>query len=389
MKIGVDASCWSNRRGFGRFTRELLRALLEADTENRYVLLMDPYSSSFPDLPPQASRTVVPTQQPPTLAAAAEGHRSLGDILRMSRATWGKFDLFFFPAVYSYFPLLGGAKCVVVFHDAIAERHPQLTFPDARARLFWNAKCWLARHQADVIVTVSQHSRDTLIEQWRLDPASVRVISEAPSSIFRPLPAAAERARLLARLKLPPDTRYLIYVGGISPHKNLEMLVDVFSRLVQRPACSDLKLLLVGDCRKDVFYSSFSRISGMVNARGQSGSIFFTDYVPDEELVHLYNGALALVFPSLEEGFGLPAVEAMACGTPVIASNAGSLPETVGEGGLFFDPRAAEELEAALLRVLDDEDLRRELSARALRRAGQFSWKQAAADLKRIFEQTG
>lgn len=389
MNIGVDASCWTNQRGFGRYTRELLSALLELDRGNQYVFLIDEQSYEAAELPPRAIPLVVPTGRAATAAAAADGARSLPDILRMTRATRGQFDLFFYPAVYSYFPLIPGPRCIVTFHDAIADRHPELTFPDHRARLFWSAKCRLARMQADVILTVSEYARQSVIDQWHLDPRKVRAVLEAPSEVFRPVHDDLVRTPLLARWGLAADTPYLIYVGGISPHKNLEFLVEAFCRIVEQPRFSDTRLLLVGGYSKDVFYSSFETLSRLIERRGQRSRVIFTGYVPDDDLVHLYNGAQALVFPSLEEGFGLPAVEAMACGLPVVVSNTGSLPEVTAGAGLYFDPRNGGELERALERVLADPALRRELSGRSLTRAAQFSWRQTAATLLELFREVG
>ncbi len=389
MHIGVDASCWTNQRGFGRYTRELLSALLDLDRDNQYVFLIDEQSHAAADLPPGATPLIVPTRYAATSAAAADGSRPVSDILRMTWATRGHFDLFFYPAVYSYFPMVPGPKCIVTFHDAIADRHPELTFPDRRARVFWNAKSWLARLQADVILTVSEYARTSVIDQWHLDPRRVRAVLEAPSPVFRPVRDMARLAALTSQWGLPPGTPYLIYVGGISPHKNLEFLVNVFCRMVEQPRFSDTRLLLVGGYSKDVFHSSFPSISRIVEQRGRQAQVIFTGYVPDEDLVHLYNGAQALVFPSLEEGFGLPAVEAMACGIPVVLSNTGSLPEVGGPAGLYFDPRKEDQLTRALERVLADPDLRRELSQRSLTRAGDFSWRQTAAGLLELFREVG
>ncbi len=387
MHIGVDASCWTNQRGFGRYTRELLTALLEVDRSNRYSFLIDEPSRDASDFPPNATPVVVPTRYAATSAAGAAGSRPVSDILRMTWATRPRFDLFFYPAVYSYFPLIPGPKCIVTFHDAIADRHPELTFPNDRARLFWKAKSWMARVQADMVLTVSEYARKSVIEQWNVNPAKVRAVLEAPSPVFRPLHDDAMRATLLRRFALDPQTSYFIYVGGISPHKNLEFLLDVFCRIVEEPRFSATRLLLVGGYSKDVFHSSFQTLTRLIEQRGRASHVILTGYIPDEELVHLYNGALALVFPSLEEGFGLPAVEAMACGTPVLVSNTGSLPEVVGDAGLYFDPRNDLELANVLRRVLDEGALRQDLSERSSRRALAFSWKQTASSVLALFQE--
>ena len=387
MKIGVDASCWANQRGFGRYTRELLSALVDLDRDNEYVFLIDQHARPLVDFPDGVTPLVVPSRGAATSSAAASGYRPVSDILRMTAATRGGFDLFFYPAVYSFFPMIPGPKCIVTFHDAIAERHPSLTFPNERARLFWKAKSWLARRQADLVLTVSEYSKQSLIQQWNLDPTRVRAVLEAPSAEFRPVRDTAALTHVLGKFDMRPGAPYFIYVGGISPHKNLSFLIDVFCRVADEPRFSDTRLLLVGDYKEDVFLSSFPALSRLVEQRGQGSRVVFAGRVQDADLVHLYCGAAALVFPSLDEGFGLPAVEAMACGTPVVVSRAGALPEVVGDAGLYFDPRDDAELEGVLVRVLDDSDLRRDLSQRSLRRAAEFSWTRTASSLLDIFHQ--
>lgn len=386
MRIGVDASCWNNKRGFGRFTREILRAVLRQDTENEYLFLVDQQTEPGCEFPAQATPIVVATSSAASSAASAEGRRSLVDILRMSRAAaGGRFDLFFFPAVYSYFPLYPKSKLVVTFHDAIAERHPNLIFPSRTSRCFWGLKTWLARRQADLIVTVSDFARRSLIKQWNLDPERVQVIQEGASSVFKPNGDSERLARILGRLGLPSDAPYLLHVGGLSPHKNLEFLIDVFAEIVAAPKHSPTKLLLVGDCSGDNFYSSVDSVRERIDRLQMASQVILTGYMSDSDLACLYNGALALVFPSLEEGFGLPAVEAMSCGLPVIASKAGSLPEVVGTAGLFFEPGKPRELRARIEAILDQADLRSQLSRKSLKRSGDFSWTRAAADLIEIF----
>src|SRR5690606_14301131 len=150
MQIGVDASCWSNKRGFGRFTRELLTALLARDTRNDYVFFVDSRSCSEWDFPAAARVVVATTDASAVEAVSAAGRRSLGDVWSMSRAVWqNKIDVFFFPTVYTYFPILNRAKVVLTIHDVIAEHHPELIFPTSSGRFFWNLKLAAATRQAD------------------------------------------------------------------------------------------------------------------------------------------------------------------------------------------------------------------------------------------------
>ncbi|MGE3820549.1 MAG: glycosyltransferase family 4 protein, partial [Isosphaeraceae bacterium] len=188
---------------------------------------------------------------------------------------------------------------------------------------------------------------------------------------------------VLSRHGVDPNRRFLLYVGGLSPHKNLLRLIEAFA--VAGLADERVSLVLVGDLG-DVFHTHVPELRNAIDRTGLGDSVHFTGFVPDEELVTFYNRADALVQPSLMEGFGLPPVEAMACGTPVLCSQAGSLPEVVGDAGLYFDPTDVVAMAKALRRIVDDPGLRLILAARAFERAGHYSWPAAASALLDLFE---
>ena len=395
MRIGIDASCWTNRRGFGRFTRELVRALLEVDRQNEYVLFLDaPTDRGAEGLPPEsrAARVVVSTTAAATSAASADGSRSLRDLWRMRRAVAAlgrTLDVFYFPADYTYFPVRTPARVIVTKHDMTDRRVPELLFPSWRSRLFWEAKIRLAIHRSDLVFTVSETSRRDIIQAFHLSPEHVRVVADAVDPGFTPAPAGAERLSVLARYGVRAHERFILYVGGISPHKNLETLVRAYERwrTAAGGSQSPVSLVLVGDYVSDVFHSSYAAIRAAVDSAGLANSVHFTGYLPDADLRHFYSAADALVLPSFYEGFGLPLLEAMACGTAVIASNAGALPEVVSDAGLLFDPHSPVALADMLSRVLSDDTLRRELAARGKVRAAQFTWEASARAAIAGFEQ--
>jgi glycosyltransferase involved in cell wall biosynthesis len=388
MRIGVDACCWSNRRGFGRFTRELLQALVETDKKNEYLLFVDRYTADSCELPDAAKRIVVQTAVPPVQAASASGRRSLTDLWAFSREVLKhRLDLFFFPAVYSYFPVINRAKVVVTLHDAIAEHHPDLVFSNRRLRTFWNLKRKVAVRQANVILTVSEYSRRQLISELGLTENRVRAISEAAHSRFKVLPRSGGGFELPCQYQVDTDTRFMLYVGGISPHKNLDALVSAFHRITSDPAVADVKLVLVGDYENDPFLSAYTDVKRKIAESKVGDKVVFTGYVPDQDLAILYNAATLFVLPSLEEGFGLPAIEALACGTPVVCSNRGPLPDLLGDAARYFDPYSVEMMTAVLKSVLADEALRKTMHENAISRASEFSWSQAAKDTLRIFEE--
>ena len=386
MRIGIDASCWTNKRGYGRYTRELVGAILEFDTENTYTLFLDAHTEQqSTGLPTRAGRVIVPATSSAADAASAEGHRSLRDLWAMSRAVSSRsqeLDLFYFPSVYTFFPVPRRLKPLVTIHDTIAERHPALIFPHWHNRLFWNVKVAWAVRQASLILTVSDTAKSAVREQFGLADSRLRVVSDAVSPAFQPTDDSPERRHILAARGVGPGQRFLLYVGGISPHKSIETLIDAHAQLAKDDAHGDLRLVLIGDYEHDVFFSSYDAL------RQRAGSSpIFTGFVPDAELPHWYSAAAAFVLPSVDEGFGLPALEAMACGTPVVASRGGALPEVVGDAGLLFEPRDTAALTTALRAILTDATLRQSLSARGLARAAQYSWRASARAAIQAFDE--
>jgi glycosyltransferase involved in cell wall biosynthesis len=380
MRIGIDATCWQNRRGYGRHARALLSALVCQDKASRYVFFVD--SPEEPEgAPPDVEVRHVQTFTPTAHAASSYTRRSARDMWQMSRAmSCREFDLLLFPTVYSYVPVFGRAKKVVIIHDIIAEKFPHLTLPRRRARLFWKIKVLLGRWQADAIVTISEYSRQALLQHFHLPPERVFVVGEASDPIFgvldHPLPTAH-----LQSLGITGQNRLVVYVGGFNPHKNLESLVTVFASLASTPAFSDLRLVMVGEYEKEVFHSYFGTIQAQARRLGMTDRVIFTGYLPDKELVTLLNLSTVLVLPSLMEGFGLPAIEAASCGCPVIATRDSPLPTLLKDGGLYIDPGNPTDLELALIRVLESKSLRQRMRAAGLAAARQLTWDVAARQL--------
>jgi len=386
MRIGIDATCWSNRRGYGRFVRALLTATLEIDRVNQYVFFLDDDCAEFPP-PPGVEVIRVKASVPTVQAAAADGSRSVLDMWAMSRAISAcPLDVFFFPSVYSFVPVFSRVPRLVAIHDVIPELFPELVFPSVRAKLFWRAKVKLACAQATRVLTVSEYSRQRLAEVLKLDPAEIRVVPEAGAPQFRRM-ASVDDAAIALRLKIPAASRMLVYVGGFSPHKNLPLLVDVFSALAAQPQFSDVRLILVGDFEGDVFHSGYAELKSQVSRLALKNRVVFSGYLGDEHLVPLLNRATALVLPSFCEGFGLPAMEAAACGTPSVITTRSPLPGLLGEGAIALEPDDRAGWQAALSRILSDAALRERMSIAALAAAHALSWQASARQLLAIFDE--
>jgi glycosyltransferase involved in cell wall biosynthesis len=175
------------------------------------------------------------------------------------------------------------------------------------------------------------------------------------------------------------------YVGGFGPHKNLPALVHAFARVANDPAMADVRLVIAGEYSKEIFHSEFATVKSLTESLGVAGRVIFTGYIPDEELVVLLNMATVLVLPSLMEGFGLPAVEAAACGCPVIATRESPLPELLDGAGRFIDPRG-DDLAEALREVLACPELRHQMSRTGIERAARLSWSAAARQMMGVLQ---
>ena len=364
MKIGfLTYGMEHSLTGIGRYTVELTRALqkLGGDLD---ITLLNPYPDSelewyreFPGHPlPHLKRVY--------------GAATLGNLeLHRAAQTLG-LDILHDPCGIAPFLSRGGRyKRVTTVHDAVPLIYPE-TQPLA-TRLIFRTLIPAARWTTDAVLTVSQASATDLRQRLGLPAERVHV---TPCGVNLPaeLPAA-DLAATLARLELP--SRYLLYVGALHPRKNLGGVLQAFTRL--RGQLSDtphagVKLLIVGPA------------SWGFKAREQLGQscsfedVQFTGYVPDADLSALYRGTLGLVYPSFYEGFGLPALEGMAHGAPVITSNTSSLPEVVGDAALTVDPADAAAIAAAMYRLVTEPELRASLSVKGRARAATFTWDRMA-----------
>lgn len=380
MRIGVDATCWANERGYGRFTRELVRAMVEMSPDDVFVCFLDPSSAACFDLArPNVRRVVVDLSEAPAMAASASGSRGVADLFRMTRAVSKEsLDVFFSPSVYTYFPLPPRLPAIVTIHDAIAERYPHLTLPSRKARMFWRMKVRLAIMQARRILTVSEYAAADIARNHSIPRERIRIALEAPAVAYRPS-SRAEIAAAASTLGLPNGAGWFLYVGGFNPHKNVPYIVRAHATLAKELGRGAPMLLLVGTLDRDVFHGDQAAIRRTIEDCGTDSLVRWTGFLDDDELRHVHSGAIALVLPSDSEGFGLPAVEAAACGTPVIATTESPLPELLRAGGIFVRPRDHESLLAAMRTMASDADARATFAAGALAAARSLDWSTGAA----------
>ncbi len=361
--------------GIGRYTYNLIDALARVAPDDRFILLHNPaLKNSRYDLAAltgysnlKLRRVDVPT-------------RSLREQFQSPSSNL-QSPISIFHSPYYIKPYFLAARSVVSIFDLIPLRVPN-DLPNAFARLAFRTANWLAPRPAARIIAPSHATRDDLIAMLGVPREKITVVPLAADARFAPQPEN-EIARVRDKYALPRE--YALSVGINKPHKNLATLLRAWARV-------DAQATLVIAGAWDARYSNFGfRISdfGMMSPsviRNPQSAIRVSN-IPDADLPALYSGARVFVMPSLYEGFGLPALEAMACGAPVIAANASSLPEVVGDAALLFDPRDANALAQLIARVLDDAALRDELRGKSLARAQNFSWERTAGATIKVYKE--
>ena len=269
---------------------------------------------------------------------------------------------------------LWGVPTVLTIHDLIPQLLPEHHKPLNRWYLNWTMPLYCRR--ADHIIAVSEATRRDLLAVYHLAPEKVTVIHEAASPRFRPQTETAHE-RVRRTYGLPEE--YLLYVGTIEPRKNLERLLEAWTLL--RRSGESPPLVIVGrrGWLADSFYAA-------VEDSPVREDIILTGYVQDADLPVIYSAATAFVWPSLYEGFGLPPLEAMACGTPVVCADAPSMPEVVGDAALLFDPLDVASLQAQMRRIVGEADLGDELRRRGFAQSAQFSWSRTAQETVAVYD---
>jgi glycosyltransferase involved in cell wall biosynthesis len=291
-------------------------------------------------------------------------------------------------------PMAKPCPVVVTVHDLITLLFPE--YSTSTAVRAYNALVSAAARRADAIIADSQHSARDIVRLLGAPEERVRVVYLAAESRFRPAERQEDLDGVRRRYGLPE--RFIFYIGGLNRHKNLGMLLQAFAAARQRlPNAYTLAIAgraqggnpaIFPDLRQQArgLGLSFTEEDGNGHAGDGPCDVRFLRFVPEEDKPLLYGAADLFVFPSLYEGFGLPPLEAMACGTPVICSNAASLPEIVGDGGLLVDPTDVGALVEAMRAVLSDEALRAGLRQRGLAQAARFSWRRTADETVAVYE---
>lgn len=362
MKILLDLrSIRQPESGDGQFSINLINSLSRIDVHNRYTLLLRPETEPFFRVKASNFKSKILSIKP----HSATEQLLLPAIIRKEKA-----DLFH---SFTYaMPYWAGIPSIINIYD-ITHIHFRQNYPYA-LKLYYAIVVKRCAKKADRILTLSNYSKEDIASHLRVVKNKIKVIY-CGRRFF-----AMDKAVVEKNLKKNYNLKngFILYVGNMRPHKNVETLIRAFKKCLDKRA--DLELVV---CGKKKF--SFSEIAKKVNSLKLSKKVRFMDYIDDKMLPLLYNGASLLAFPSFYEGFGLPPVEAMSCGTPVVSSDAASLPEILGDAARFVNPCDAEGLSNAMMDILSDKNTTESLSRRGLERCKAFSWEKSAEELLDLY----
>jgi glycosyltransferase involved in cell wall biosynthesis len=373
MRIAVDLSpAVHHHAGIGRYAHELVTALTAHDHANEYVAFYNaPRGDECPD---------APLDRLPAYVRRASAKRLRFQVL-LAHLTGATLDHWLppcdlFHATDYLLPPLRRARAVLTIYDLTYLFFPEYHLPLNR----WYLTLMLPRlaRCADAIIAISENTRRDLMRLIKLPTEKISVIPLGVNRAFQPIQDPRELIRVRAKYKLPPC--FILYFGTIEPRKNLLTLLDAYRVLLTNdPATPDL--VIAGN--KGWLYQPVLK---RVRELGLAERVRFTNWIDEQDAPALMNAAAVFVYPSLYEGFGLPPLEAMACGTPVVCSNASSLPEVVGDGGVLVEPRDAGGFAQAIARTLGDQVLRAKLRHQGLEQASKFSWERTARETLAVYE---
>jgi glycosyltransferase involved in cell wall biosynthesis len=368
LRIAIDAhSVGTELGGNESYATNLIEALAEIDTANHYTLYVtrreavERFSNRWPNFVVRATLPHTPLVRIP-LTLSAELRKNPVDVLHVQ-----------FTA-----PPFSPCPVVVSIHDLSFEHLPQTFKRRSRTQLRMTVR--RSARKAAQVVALSEHARSDIITTYGLRPEKLNVIPLAAPSYFGPVEDAAELQRVRQIYGIEPN--YILTVGSIQPRKNLSRLIAAYSSL--RHAQREVKLpqlVLVGKCAW--LYDETLRT---IKELEVSNSVVLTGYVPEANLPALYSGALCFVYPSYFEGFGLPPLEAMKCGAPVIVSNKTSLPEVVGQAAILVDPFDISDIASAIEKVISNSNLRSHLRVKGFERARLFDWRETARQTVAVYK---
>ncbi|MCM8775445.1 MAG: glycosyltransferase family 4 protein [Candidatus Omnitrophica bacterium] len=373
MRIGIDARTLylPVLKGIGVYLLNLLNQLAVRDQKNEYILYYDS-RQKIVDRAPKAPNFITRGIE----IAKSDRFYFWEQFCLPRELARDRIDLLHSPANTTCLGFRGPK--VVTVHDTIIQQGKDKTKADT---IYYNFIQPFVLKFADRIITVSNYSRRNIMRDLGIRKKKIRVIPQGLDAAFQIIDDYSSVNRIVLKYGIPNP--YLLNVGGESPFKNVSGLLEAYAIMVRKYGVTET-LVVTGIRAKEILCGHLEHIVRL----GLNGKVIVLGYVPHEDLVALYNGARLFVYPSLMEGFGFPPLEAMACGTPTVVSNAASMPDVAGNAAVLFDPKSPEDIAAKTCRVLVDETLRHELIQRGLERVKMYDWKNTAEATLEVYEET-
>ena len=361
MKIGIDgrAAKWYRGTGIGTYTYQLISSLNNIDNINEYMLFM-----------PESLNCDISFNRNFQIKNITEGNKnSFWDEVNIPNILMNKdIELYHVPQNGVGLPKEKNCPFVITLHDVIPYKMPE-TVGETFLRIF-NEDMPNIVSKCDGIITVSEFSKEDISKAFNFPKEKIFVTHLAAEGIYGPL--EKKECSDLIRSHYGIDGDYILYVGGFSPRKNIIGLIEAFSKLVAKYR-KDIKLVIAGKQGK-----SYAIYKKKAQDLGVENRVIFPGFIEVDHLPQLYNASKLLAYPSFYEGFGLPPVEAMACGVPVITSNVTSIPEVLGDSAIFINPNDVDELCHSMYEVLSSEELAESLILKGLVRSSELSWEKTA-----------
>ncbi|MDP4143481.1 MAG: glycosyltransferase family 1 protein [Bacillota bacterium] len=367
MKIAIDARGinWYRGTGIGTYTENVLRNLFNIDKSNDYLLFWS--GTDYESFSTLNSKVQI---------SSKKYHNFYEDCYFPHSISRNNIDIYHVPQNGIGISQNINCKKVVTIHDLIPYIMPE-TVGRGYLLKFLREVPRIVNH-IDGIITVSEWSKKDILKFFPIDPNKIFVTPLAADIKYKPLDKHCCKQLLQAKYNI--DKPFVLYIGGFSPRKNVPSLIKAFSKV-----CKDSNreyILVLAGAKRD----ESSTLIKLCDELSISDKVLFTGYIPEQDLPLLYNACEVFVYPSIYEGFGLPPLEAMNCGTPVITSNCSSIPEVVGDGGILLDNLDENTIADSLQLVLFDKKLQGSLSERSLIRSKEFSWKKTAEATLKIYE---
>lgn len=368
MKVGIDsrAAIWYRGTGMGTYTYQLIRNIYLIDKKNEYHFF----------LPNERFQGTDPLTSGIFQSIAQNTDTFWETVIAKETITPQDIDIYHVPQNGIGLPAEKKFPTVVTVHDLIPYILPETVGP-GYLKIFQEEMPRILE-EADHVITVSEHSKNDLKKIMGVTDDLITVIHEAPESTYKPIKKEVAQARIENKYGISGS--FILYIGGFSPRKNLRGLIQAYQKIykeIKKPC----QLVILGKPSRD-----YPGLVKMVASLSLENWVLFPGFVPMQDLPFFYNACDLFVYPSFYEGFGLPPIEALACGTPTIVSNVSSLPEVVGDGALLINPHDLLALAGAMHRVLTEPEVAETLRKKGLRQGGSFSWTKTAAQTIKVYQ---